>query len=59
MILTVRVYYTDGTDDIKECHELSDICLDNVDTMVIIRREDEADTTHPRKLSNKQSESSK
>lgn len=52
MILTVRVIYLDGTEDIKECHELDEICMDNVDTMLVIRSEDESDTTHPKRISN-------
>lgn len=47
MILTVKIIYKDGTDDIKECHDLSELCLDNVQEVKIIRKEDEIDTTHP------------
>ena len=51
MLLTVKVTYLDGTTDIKECHDLSELVLDNVDNIKIIRSEDESDTTHPRLIS--------
>lgn len=41
MIKTVKITYTDGTTDLKECHDLSEICLDNVVTIRVIREEDE------------------
>lgn len=41
MIKTVIVKYIDGTTDIKECHDLSDIPLDNVVSIRVIREEDE------------------
>lgn len=49
MILTVKVTYLDGTTDIKECHDLKEIKLDNVDTVKVIRKEEETDCTHPPK----------
>lgn len=47
MIITVKINYVDGSCDIKQCHDLSEIALDNVKSIKIIREEDEADTTHP------------
>ena len=41
MIYTVKINYTDGTCDIKECHDLSEIPLDNVESIRIIREEEE------------------
>lgn len=41
MIKTVVVKYIDGTVDLKECHDLSEICLDNVASIRVIREEDE------------------
>lgn len=41
MIKTVIVKYLDGTTDIKECHDLSEIPLDNVVSIRVIREEDE------------------
>ncbi len=48
MIKTVKITMKDGSIDIRECHDLSEIPLDNVDNIKVIREEDEADTTHPR-----------
>lgn len=47
MLLTVKLNYLDGTTDIKQCHDIKELILDNVDTIKIIREENEADTTHP------------
>jgi len=41
MILTVKITYLDGTVDFKECRDLSEIPLDNVSTIRVIREEDE------------------
>lgn len=41
MIKTVIVKYIDGTTDIKECHDLSEIPLDNVVSIRVVREEDE------------------
>ena len=38
-MLTVRIFYKDGTEDIKEVHDVSDICLDNVTEIKVIRNE--------------------
>lgn len=51
MIKTVKVTYTDGTSDIRDCHDINDIPADELNRIVesinVIREEDEADTTHP------------
>jgi len=39
MLLTVLITFNDETTDIKECYDVSDICLDNVKTITIIREE--------------------
>lgn len=39
MRLLVKVTYLDGTMDIKECLDVSDICLDNVFEIKILRKE--------------------
>lgn len=38
-MITVRVYFKDGTDDIKCCNDLCELCLDNVESIKIIRQE--------------------
>lgn len=59
MILTVKVTYSDGTTDIRECHNIEDIPLDELNKIVtsikVIREEDEIDTTHSYRKSNKSS----
>ena len=38
-MVTVRIIYNDGSEDIKEVLDLSDVCLDNVLEIRIIRNE--------------------
>lgn len=38
-MLTVRIYYINGNEDIKECWDVSDICLDGVASIKVIRDE--------------------
>ena len=38
-MLTVRVFYKDGTDDIKCVLDIADICLDGVESLKVIRSE--------------------
>lgn len=38
-MLTVRIFYTNGTEEIKDCWDLLDICLDGVESVRIIRNE--------------------
>jgi len=46
MILTIKVEYLDGTSDIKECHDLSELVLDNVKSIKVLREEDELDDSN-------------
>jgi len=46
MILTIRVEYLDGTSDLKECHDLAELVLDNVKSIKVIRKEDETDDSN-------------
>lgn len=39
MLLTVLITFQDDTTDVKECWDVSDICLDNVKELKIIRSE--------------------
>ena len=41
MLLTVLVIFKDGTSDIKECWDISDICLDSVLELRILRAENQ------------------
>ncbi len=41
MIYTIVIKYTDGTSDVKECHDISEIPLDNVEQIRVVRQEDE------------------
>jgi hypothetical protein len=36
-MITVRIFYKDGHDDIKDCTSVDDICLDGVDHIKVIR----------------------
>jgi hypothetical protein len=38
-MLTVRVIYIDGTEDIRDCFSVDDICLDGVQSIKVIRDE--------------------
>jgi hypothetical protein len=38
-MLTVKIIYNDGREDIKDCWDVSDICLDGVKEIRIIRNE--------------------
>lgn len=41
MIYTVIIKFIDGTSDMKQCHDLNELPLDNVDQIRVIRKEDE------------------
>ena len=38
-MITVRIIYLDGSENIKCCNDLCELCLDNVLTIRIIREE--------------------
>ncbi len=38
-MITVKITYLDETVDIKDCYNVDEICLDNVESVVIIRNE--------------------
>jgi len=38
-MITVRIFFKDGTEDIREVLDIKDICLDNVEHFRIIRKE--------------------
>jgi hypothetical protein len=38
-MLTVKITFTNGTSDIKDCWSLDDICLDGVQEIKVIRDE--------------------
>lgn len=38
-MITVRIIYLDGTEDIKECCSVDELCLDGVESIKIIRNE--------------------
>ena len=38
-MLTVLITYKDGSQDIKDCWDIADICLDGVFELKIIRQE--------------------
>jgi hypothetical protein len=38
-MITVRIIYTNGTEDIKEVLDVGDICLDGVESIKVIRDE--------------------
>ena len=39
VMITVRIIYKDGTEDIKACNNVDEICLDGVESIKIIRNE--------------------
>lgn len=38
-MIIVRIIYIDGTNDIKCCNDLCELCLDGVESIKIIREE--------------------
>lgn len=38
-MITVRIIYFNGNEDIKECWDISEVCLDGVESIKIIRDE--------------------
>lgn len=38
-MLTVKIVYTNGETDIKDCYSLDDLCLDGVESIKVIRDE--------------------
>jgi hypothetical protein len=38
-MLTVKLIYLDGHEDIKDCWDISDVCLDGVSEIRVIRDE--------------------
>lgn len=38
-MIIVRIFYKDGTEDIKEVTNVDEICLDNVEDIKVIRNE--------------------
>lgn len=38
-MITVKIIYLDGTSDIKDCLDVTDICLDGVQEVITIRDE--------------------
>jgi hypothetical protein len=38
--MTVRIIYLDGHEDIKDCNDITEICLDGVSTIRIIREKE-------------------
>lgn len=38
-MLTVKVVYLDGKEDIRDCWSVDEICLDGVDYIKVIRNE--------------------
>lgn len=38
-MITVRIIYLDGNEDIQDVLDLSDICLDGVESIKVIRNE--------------------
>jgi hypothetical protein len=41
-MLTVKIIYLDGTDNIKDCWSVDEICLDGVEEVKVIRDERKA-----------------
>lgn len=50
-MLTVRIFYKDGTEDVKDVWSIDEICLDNVAELKVIRdeRSSESNARHERK----------
>ena len=38
-MLIVRIFYKDGTEDVREVHSVDEICLDGVEDIRVIKNE--------------------
>jgi hypothetical protein len=38
-MITVRILYLNGTDDIKQCRDIDELCLDGVKSIIIIHED--------------------